>query len=64
MGGGRENIRPEPRSKRGDEKAQPLALRRVVEVFYEAYKRGYWSPSKELLDDLEKVRLEIEQLLE
>ena len=42
----------------------PWALYRIVEVLYEAHKRGYWSPGEQLLDELEKVRLEVEQLLE
>ena len=42
----------------------PWALHRIVEVLYEAHERGYWSPSEQLLDELEKVRLEVEQLLE
>jgi len=42
----------------------PWALYRIVEVLYEAHKRGYWSPSEQLLDELERVRLEVEQLLE
>ena len=42
----------------------PWALHRIVEVLYEAHKRGYWSPGEQLLDELEKVRLEVEQLLE
>ena len=37
--------------KEGMKKHNPWALPRIVEVFYEAYKRGYWSPSKELLDE-------------
>jgi len=45
-------------------KHNPWALHRIIEVLYEAYKRGYWSPKEELLEELEKVRLEVEQLLE
>jgi cobalamin biosynthesis Mg chelatase CobN len=41
----------------------PWALHRIVEVLYEARKHGYWSPSEELLGELERVRLEVEQLL-
>jgi len=45
-------------------KYNPWALHRIIEVLYEANRRGYWRPDEKLLEGVEKVRLEVEQLLE
>ena len=45
-------------------RSNPWALHRVIEILYEAYRRGYWKPSEELLEEIEKIRLEIERSLE
>ncbi|PLC64134.1 magnesium chelatase subunit H [Vulcanisaeta sp. EB80] len=45
-------------------RANPWALHRIIEVLYEAHRRGYWRPSEELLEEIERVRLEVERSLE
>jgi len=45
-------------------KHNPWALHRIIDVLYEAKRRGYWRPDEELLKEVEKVRLEVERLLE
>jgi cobaltochelatase CobN len=45
-------------------RANPWAFHRVIEVLYEAHKRGYWKPPEELLEEIEHIRLEVEQKLE
>jgi cobaltochelatase CobN len=45
-------------------KANPWALHRVIEILYEAHKRGYWKPPEKLLEEIERIRLEVEQMLE
>jgi cobaltochelatase CobN len=45
-------------------KANPWAFHRVIEVLYEARKRGYWKPPEELLEEIEHIRLEVERMLE
>jgi cobalamin biosynthesis Mg chelatase CobN len=44
-------------------RANPWALHRVIEVLYEAHGRGYWRPDEELLEEMERVRLEVEKSL-
>uniref|UniRef100_A0A7J3Z6A0 Magnesium chelatase subunit H n=1 Tax=Ignisphaera aggregans TaxID=334771 RepID=A0A7J3Z6A0_9CREN len=55
-------LNPEVREKM--KRANPWAFHRVIEVLYEAHKRGYWKPSEELLEEIERIRLEVEQMLE
>ncbi|MCC6056814.1 MAG: cobaltochelatase subunit CobN, partial [Desulfurococcaceae archaeon] len=45
-------------------RANPWAFHRVIEVLYEAHKRGYWKPPEELLEEIEYIRLEVERMLE
>jgi cobalamin biosynthesis Mg chelatase CobN len=45
-------------------RANPWAFHKVIEILYEAHKRGYWKPSEELLEEIERIRLEVEQMLE
>ena len=55
-------LNPEIREK--IRKANPWALHRVIEVLYEAHKRNYWKPDEELLEEIERIRLEVERTLE
>ncbi len=45
-------------------RVNPWALHRIIEVLYEAHGRGYWRSGEELLEEMERVRLEVERLLE
>ena len=45
-------------------RSNPWALHRIMKVLHEARERGYWRPSKELLEKLEKLFIEVDGLLE
>lgn len=55
-------LNPEIREK--IRKTNPWALHRIIEVLYEAHKRKYWEPDEEVLDEIERIRLEVERALE
>jgi cobaltochelatase CobN len=45
-------------------RSNPWALHRIMRVLYEARERGYWRPSERLLEEIEKVFVEVDGLLE
>jgi len=45
-------------------KHNPWALPRIIEVLYEASKRGYWRSDERFLEEIERVRLDVERMSE
>jgi hypothetical protein len=39
-------------------------MHKIIEVLYEASKRGYWRLDQRPLEEIERVRLDVERMLE